>query len=684
MTSPAGTPPPETPDGPGNLLHSWKEIATYLGRSVRAAQRWEKDEGLPVRRHAHAQRDSVWARRSDLDEWRARRAGRDSPPAEVPERNEAAREEGRRGSKRPWARRVLLPAGVVAAAGVVVMAASLGSWAWRLPHPAPRAAPTARPLTSDPGLEWGPSLSPDGREVVFAVHAGSAGRPRPEGGKLCRGLSVKDLATGAERALAKGCAGWPRWSPDGTRIAFTRYATPDRADLVWVPAAGGAETVVAQIAGKEAAWTATGAALAVVDRDSEHEPFAIFLVSLDGRSRRRLTRPPSAATGDVALAFSPDGRWLAAVRYQGLARIYVMRADGGEPRAVTDREGFVYGVAWTPSGQLVFSADYDGSGPYLWRLDPTATVAERVPGIEGGARLPTIGGGKLVFENETIDVNLWRRRLGSAEQAQAWAGSTFTDRQPSVSPDGHTVAFSSNRSGNWEIWLADSDGREARALTSSVGQNAAWPRWSADGRLLAFTCRRDGATHVYLVETGGGRLRRLTDTGGDESRPSFSRDGRSVYFAASDGRTSQVWKAPVERIGPRRQVTRDGGFEALEAPDGRTLYFTKDREASGLWKLDLVRGGAPVPVVATLRDGFWSIAKSGIYYVDVRHADEVEGGEPLRRLALTHERVETLAVLPTDGYDLVPGIGLDPTGAALYWSQIDRHTADLMVVDDFR
>src|ERR1700730_2604761 len=62
-----GTPPPERP--PEDRLDSWKEIAAYLNRDVTTVQRWEKREGMPVRRHVHDRMGSVYAFRADFDAW---------------------------------------------------------------------------------------------------------------------------------------------------------------------------------------------------------------------------------------------------------------------------------------------------------------------------------------------------------------------------------------------------------------------------------------------------------------------------------------------------------------------------------------------------------------------------------------------------------------------------------------
>jgi hypothetical protein len=65
-------------------LESWKEIAAYLGKGVRTVSRWEKTEGLPVRRHQHERRASVYALKSELDAWRSLRAPTPAPPPARP------------------------------------------------------------------------------------------------------------------------------------------------------------------------------------------------------------------------------------------------------------------------------------------------------------------------------------------------------------------------------------------------------------------------------------------------------------------------------------------------------------------------------------------------------------------------------------------------------------------------
>src|SRR5215472_8515415 len=76
------TPGPEGSPLPGVKLDSWKEIAEYLDREVRTVQRWEKTENLPVHRHEHQKKSTVYAYTSELDEWRKNRQPKDDPEAD--------------------------------------------------------------------------------------------------------------------------------------------------------------------------------------------------------------------------------------------------------------------------------------------------------------------------------------------------------------------------------------------------------------------------------------------------------------------------------------------------------------------------------------------------------------------------------------------------------------------------
>src|SRR5690348_200337 len=95
-------------------LDSWKEIADYLDREVRTVQRWEKTENLPVHRHEHQKKSTVYAYTSELDDWRKNRQPKDDPEADaafVPEPDLAdVSPESGNGNANPTTRAALAPA----------------------------------------------------------------------------------------------------------------------------------------------------------------------------------------------------------------------------------------------------------------------------------------------------------------------------------------------------------------------------------------------------------------------------------------------------------------------------------------------------------------------------------------------------------------------------------------------
>ena len=149
----------------------------------------------------------------------------------------------------------------------------------------------------------------------------------------------------------------------------------------------------------------------------------------------------------------------------------------------------------------------------------------------------------------------------------------------------------SNRSGNWEIWVCDSDGSNPVQLTSFRGASVIFPRWSPDGGHIAFAsdAEGDGEFHIWVTSANGGKPRRMTTDPANDGNPSWSRDGQWIYFDSHRTGEQQVWKIP-DGGGDAIQVTRDGGFAALESPDGKFIYYTKDLEGRAF-------GGFPWRVV---------------------------------------------------------------------------------------
>ena len=135
----------------GDRLDSWKEIAAYLKRSVRTVTRWEREEGLPIHRHLHSKSGSVYAYKAELDEWWTNRGEQIDTQSSETESSRTAR------ARRAW----LIVTAAVALLGLSGIVWLVG--ARRSPLPVSRLVP----MTTYPGIEGPPSLSPDGNQVTF-------------------------------------------------------------------------------------------------------------------------------------------------------------------------------------------------------------------------------------------------------------------------------------------------------------------------------------------------------------------------------------------------------------------------------------------------------------------------------------------------------------------------------------
>jgi Tol biopolymer transport system component len=229
------------------------------------------------------------------------------------------------------------------------------------------------------------------------------------------------------------------------------------------------------------------------------------------------------------------------IAYAAGGQIHIIAADGSGDRAITSGDS----PSWSPDGRvLVFqSARIAGNGLDLYLINADGTLVRRVVTHPGEDTAGNAGNDfDPAWAPNTDTIAFTSDRDGNNElystNSVGHALSRLTidqakDRDPSWSPDGTRIAFVSDREGNDDIYTMRSDGT-VRRVTRDPGADDA-PAWSPDGRTIAFQSSRDGNWEIYTISSDGTDPHRLTNNSVSDINPSWSPDGESIAFTSGGG-----------------------------------------------------------------------------------------------------------------------------------------------------
>ena len=621
-----------------------------------------------------------------------------------PLRPQAADPEFRFGHRQSWGPRItwiwaaLVPTFIVAAVFV-----------WHSWRGAEKSAPQrAVPLITLPGLARYPSFSPEGDRVAFTWTG-----PKQDNNDIY----IQQIGAGSPMRLTTDPANDynPVWSPDGRWIAFLRRDREDtsRSELRLIAPLGGVERKLVEIripntyflSPPYLGWCLDSDCVVVANSVGERGT-ALFTVSLDTGEQRQLTHF-EGVSGDTNPAISPDGKWLVFRRQSGgrwTGELYRLSLGlglkpSGDPQRLTATALDAGYPTWMPDGKaILFSTEAAEVRGSLWRITMSGPNApERLPFVGEDGMMPVVSrpqpgrASRLVYVRSFQDSNIWRIQT-SAPGAPASGlpvmaiSSSRRESVPQLSPDGRRIAFGSDRSGTWEVWISDPDGSNAVQLTLwETGAGA--PGWSPDGEFIVFNGDSEEHGGIFVVSAAGGKPRNLTSHPGNYRRPSFSRDGKWIYFTSSRTGERQIWKVPSSG-GEAIQLTSNGAFAAFESPDGRYLYYNQTMERpSPLWRVPS-SSGVPVKVLDSVVLGAFAVIDRGIYYIDrpsgdggLLYNDRPSGTTRLQYFDLASRQSTTVA---NDLGNVYLGLTASKDGRTIFYSRVDSSLDDLMLVENFR
>ncbi len=456
-----------------------------------------------------------------------------------------------------------------AAAGLLAGGVTGFIAARRTTSAAPPAPPrlTFTPLTSDPGYEGEPTFSPDGRSIVYVSD---------RTGNL--DLFLKQVAGGPDLNLTNDPAddAQPSFSPDGKSIAFvsTRasaapliYRAPDVPAMggdIWIMSAlGGVPRRIAQD-GNFPSWSPDGAS--VVFTRGPWQQQKIFRVSTsDGGAAALNVEMPTTPLFIHNPRYSPDGTWLTFATTQP-DNVWIVEGQGGRARSLGPGQS----PSWQDASTIVYSDRAPGRNSTLSRvrIDRHGEPVEEVEPLTSGRgsdrdAVVSADGTVMAFAAQTIAFNIERVPFDGVQGKVTGPPEAITlgnGKNPffSVSPDGRSVVFQSERNAKRKLWRKDLDTGAVTQLTLDERFSEAQPRWSPDGKFIAFV-RNDGDTYsLMIMNNDGANVRKLLAGRGFLA---WSRDSRALAFFSFSERQICTYELATGRV---RAVTKEATVRTMQ------------------------------------------------------------------------------------------------------------------------
>lgn len=381
-------------------------------------------------------------------------------------------------------------------------------------------------LTLADYLEWegvqAPSYSPDGRQIVFTRRWIDKLNDKWESS-----LWIMNADGSRPRMLLKGSAA--RWSPDGTRIAYVAQGEPRGTQIFvkWLDVEGPATQITHLTeTPSDLTWLPDGKSI-------------LFRMNVSGRDRG------SWRVESQINAMRPrNATWTAAPRIveklnyrrdrtgftsDSVSHLFIVIAEGGTPRQITEGEHGVNSIDLAPDGKTVFfsSGPRTEDGEYAWR------------------------------ESDIYAADL---ETGAVRQLTTRKGP---DNAPAVSPDGKLVAYTGYdwTDDTWvdsRMYVMNADGSGARVLTGSLDRSPGNLMWAKDGSGVYFTVQDQGAQNLYFAAIRGD-VRKVTSGAHMLAVDEITATGNAIGVLTDPRRPPDIVTFNVRRPAELKQLTDVNG-----------------------------------------------------------------------------------------------------------------------------
>lgn len=558
---------------------------------------------------------------------------------------------------------------------------------WHKPTRSISNYPKISPLTSFHSWEYDPAISPDGKQLAFVWNGVNKKdwNIRTDN-TYSWDIYLKDLETEELRHFTdmKGSEGSPVWSSDGTHLIFYNQRR-DSATLYMKSWEGDKparklKTILADY--PTLAWSNDGKWLAYNAKDSANGSYHIHLLSLVTLESKQVTFSPEHTWGDYQPSFSNNGETLAftQARSESLSDIFLLNLQNQELEQLTFHGANIFSHDWHDGGQsIIYSLNTNGRNE-IWQIDQANKNIVKLTGGDGFSS-PRISGDKLVVEQWTSITDIWKLDLGedtTAWKAESFIQSTAWDAHPSFSPDGTQLAFASNRSGSYEIWLSDRTGKEIQKLTNLKQGFCGTPHWSPDGKILVFDWRTQGQSDIYLIDLATGELKQVTKSEKDDIAPFFAKNSTEILFTSNRDGYWRIWKQGLQE--EQAMPLSQENVYTLQYAQNSKSYFQSYHDKAGIWQVFPEKDSIHlvIPNIEPADWCNWVVSENGIFFIQ-----RMEGRNKDFIAYYNFETKETTNVYhPTfriPNKDL--SLAISPDGKTLLFGQVENTGCDLMLID---
>ncbi|SRR6266567_2124890 len=470
----------------------------------------------------------------------------------------------------------------------------------------------------------GAAISPDGKYVAHVVD--DAGR---------QSLVVSYQATASNWVVMPPVEERYRgltFSNDGNYIYFVRDDKNDLAQLYQVATLGGVPRRVLSNVTSPIAFSHDGREFAFIRFDDVKGEYSLMIAQAEGTGEKVLARRNGTDVFSITgLDWSPDGKMIAVLdgRYANgfhMRVIGVNTADGTE-KTISLRQWFaILQVKWLKdgSGLVLNAADESVSPVQIWYLSYPAGEATKItndPSDYYGVSLSTVGNSLVTIQSNRLK-SVWVAPSADADQGVKIASGVGHSYGLAWAPDGRII-YSTMASGKLDLWSLRSDGTEKTQLTANAGANY-HPAVSPDGRYIFFSSNRTGDFNIWRMDADGNNAKQLTN-GGSDFYPYPSPDGQWIVYQSGGGQTGRptLWKVSVNGDHPT-QMTNVNASVPVVSPDGRLIACRYREENSNAQKIAILpfSGGLPIkildiPIVDWQRVR-WTADGTSLTYIDTR------------------------------------------------------------------